>query len=344
LKFIPSESVIYPQPFVEGFRADLEKINNTVQSKLSHFGDTVREWDTFMKEEAPQTDDAEQFHKDTKPLYIPFREELFGLGVETEVFSYDNFVRRQKQADSATLASQNSSFGKLKVYQTCPSMQFTKNCGSPIPIAPGNTLDAALQHVNEVVAKKKTKSKESSREHSKSTWVYEEAKRPELPSEKSCYWDLIGKAFIDKEDSLCYTIVSVVAGKKRLQKLSKPTELYYKYVLQTKYMTMKDISDNEAFEFSLCESFFSEESDFEFLDKSIAVCGSRSRQTLEDDETANKVKASNNEKKRKRRSSKGSFAYVAVPLVAEVTEARCIPNGEERSLRKRKKNINNNID
>jgi hypothetical protein len=83
-----------------------------------------------MREEAPQTDDAEQFHKDTKPLYIPFREELFGLGVETEAFSYNNFITRQKQTDSAALACQNSSFGKLKVYQTCPSMQFKKNFGS----------------------------------------------------------------------------------------------------------------------------------------------------------------------------------------------------------------------
>ncbi len=47
LKSIPSESTIYLQPFVEGFRADLEKINNTVQSKLSHFDNTVREWNTF---------------------------------------------------------------------------------------------------------------------------------------------------------------------------------------------------------------------------------------------------------------------------------------------------------
>ena len=39
---------------------DLEKINNTVQTKLSHFGDTVREWDTFVKEEAPLTDDTMQ--------------------------------------------------------------------------------------------------------------------------------------------------------------------------------------------------------------------------------------------------------------------------------------------
>ena len=87
LKSIPSGSTIYPQPFVEGFRADLEKINNTVKSKLSQFGDTVREWDTFMREEAPQTDDAEQFHKESKPLYIPFREELFGMGAVTEAFS-----------------------------------------------------------------------------------------------------------------------------------------------------------------------------------------------------------------------------------------------------------------
>ena len=94
------------------------------------------------------------------------------------------------------------------------------------------------------------------------TWIYEEAKRPELPNEKSCYWDFIGKIFMDKEDNLCYTIVSVVSGKKRSQKVPKPVKFYYKYVLQTEYITRKDICDNGAFEFSLFDIFFCKDSDF----------------------------------------------------------------------------------
>ena len=108
---------------------------------------------------------------------------------------------------------------------------------------------------------------------------------------------------------------------------------------QTKYITRKDICDNAAFEFSLCDSFFCKNSDFEFLDKSNVVCGANSSQTLEDGE------ATNNEKKRKRKSNKGSFAYVAVPVEAVTDEARNILNGDEsRALCKRQRNVNYTIE
>ena len=60
-------------------------------------------------------------------------------------------------------------------------------------------------------------------------------------------------------------------------------------------------------------------------------------------EATNNVRTSNNEKKRKRKSNKGSFAYVAVP-VAAATEARDISNTDERALRKRQKNVDYNVD
>ncbi len=60
-----------------------------------------------------------------------------------------------------------------------------------MPIAPGNTLDAALQHVNGIVANKKTKGKESSLKHfnisNRFGFMKRQIKRPELVSnEKSC--------------------------------------------------------------------------------------------------------------------------------------------------------------
>jgi hypothetical protein len=44
---------------------------------------------------------------------------------------------------------------------------------------------------------------------------------------------------------------------------------------------VKDICDNSAFEFCLCDCVFIEESDFKCLDKPIVVCVANSRQTLQ---------------------------------------------------------------
>ena len=47
---------------------------------------------------------------------------------------------------------------------------------------------------------------------------------------------------------------------------------------------MKEICDNAAFEFCLCDCVFIEESDFKCLDKQTVVCVANSRQTLQNGE------------------------------------------------------------
>ena len=77
-----------PQPFEQGSREDLERVANAVREKYGKdFPGAVEAWDNFLRE-APQSDDVEEYVAQY-PLYIPFKEVLFGITSETGTFAND---------------------------------------------------------------------------------------------------------------------------------------------------------------------------------------------------------------------------------------------------------------
>lgn len=77
MKSLPTGD-LEPQPFIEGSRALLEKVAEKVRMKHGlDFPGAVAQWTSFL-ESAPQNDDAEDFCR-INPLYVPFKERLFGI-------------------------------------------------------------------------------------------------------------------------------------------------------------------------------------------------------------------------------------------------------------------------
>jgi hypothetical protein len=79
-----------PQPFEQGSREDLEKVANKVREKYGKdFPGAVESWDNFLRD-APQSDDVEDYVAKF-PLYIPFKELLFGITSEMGTFASDRY-------------------------------------------------------------------------------------------------------------------------------------------------------------------------------------------------------------------------------------------------------------
>ena len=78
---------IVSQQFLGGFRKDLESTSDTVRLKygLSLPG-AVLAWKQFL-DEAPQSDIVEEYIAQ-HPLYIPFKEDLFGVTCEMDGVRY----------------------------------------------------------------------------------------------------------------------------------------------------------------------------------------------------------------------------------------------------------------
>lgn len=73
--------LIPPQPFIDGSRQNLENVEEAVRHRLGlSFPGAVLAWQEFLRQ-APQSDDVHQYIVD-HPLYIPFKEELFGITPE----------------------------------------------------------------------------------------------------------------------------------------------------------------------------------------------------------------------------------------------------------------------
>lgn len=80
--------VLSPQPFEQGSRNDLESVANKVRERYGKdFPGAVEKWEEFLAE-APQSDDVEEYVA-KNPLYIPFKELLFGITSETDTFAND---------------------------------------------------------------------------------------------------------------------------------------------------------------------------------------------------------------------------------------------------------------
>jgi hypothetical protein len=70
--------VLHPQPFKEGARAKFEKTAAAVRQKHGlDFPGAVVQWNDFL-EMAPKNDDVYEYIAEN-PLYVPFKDELFGI-------------------------------------------------------------------------------------------------------------------------------------------------------------------------------------------------------------------------------------------------------------------------
>jgi len=77
LKCFPTGE-LSPQPFVEGSFLKFQKVVAAVKTKFGlEFPGIVMQWNDFLLT-APKSDDASEYEKE-HPLYIPFREVLFGI-------------------------------------------------------------------------------------------------------------------------------------------------------------------------------------------------------------------------------------------------------------------------
>jgi len=77
-----------PQPFEQGSREDLERVASAVRDKYGKdFPGAVEGWDNFLRD-APQSDNVEDYVAKC-PLYIPFKELLFGITPEMGTFAND---------------------------------------------------------------------------------------------------------------------------------------------------------------------------------------------------------------------------------------------------------------
>jgi hypothetical protein len=122
--------VLKPQPFIEGYRAELDKVVRSSTKKFENFAGVIRQWNEFSAA-APQSDDVDEYLQD-HPLYIPFAKELFGIGV-TNGSDRSSLIAAQKEADKSKKISSFSKFGELEIWESQPSMSFQKDAPSKVP-------------------------------------------------------------------------------------------------------------------------------------------------------------------------------------------------------------------
>jgi hypothetical protein len=75
----------YPEGFIEGSKAELDRVYRKIQSAYKHKPDVVELWTRFV-ESAPQDDLVENYIS-SYPLHIPFHKALFG-----DALVHDNAV------------------------------------------------------------------------------------------------------------------------------------------------------------------------------------------------------------------------------------------------------------
>ena len=117
--------ILNPQPFVEGSRKKMERVAQAVRVKHGmDFPGAVIHWNEFLKI-APQTDDAEEYVKE-HPLYVPFKEELFGISSSDERYAmsasgcaaHQQQIVQQKDENAANRNRDD----KIERWQTLPCM------------------------------------------------------------------------------------------------------------------------------------------------------------------------------------------------------------------------------
>lgn len=98
-----------PQPFVEGSRLIFEKVAAAVKAKHGlDFPGVVLSWNSFLAN-APQTDVAEDYVQ-VHPLYIPFKEKLFGISTSSTAYSNccdHSALRKQQEVCDAEMPINN---------------------------------------------------------------------------------------------------------------------------------------------------------------------------------------------------------------------------------------------
>ena len=236
-----------------------------------------------MLEEVPKSEDVEEHHRITKPIYVPFSKDLFGF--EGGAADDDSLVALQTRVDAEAGAElQSSSFGAPQIYHSMPSMVFQKGRGAPVPYGRGDTREDSEIHVAAVQRKKDSaattavprRKKDSAatavprRKKGSATsadkpkrnieaicnWEYTSTPRPERPSASDMkIWSKIGKDCTDMCDDSTWTIVDVVKNS---------SILYFKYISQGSSDDLKYSDDDTDFEFTACTDFFGNSSDFTF--------------------------------------------------------------------------------
>lgn len=265
LKELPTATEIKPQPFVPGFREAMDIVYRKVTRKLEGLGTcaALEDWNKFMSNEVP-CQDEEDYHRMGKPLHIPFREALFGLSSEGRHSTTEALIAHQNQVDLAAGARDDaSSFGRRQTYQSMPSMIFQKGTAAPFPFARGDTYQDAVSNMKNMrpppKKKRRRRAMTSTSAGSPTTgvskgWHYETARKPTKNSNSDRHlWNWIGKSC--DEDDETWTIVNVVKNRGML---------FYKYIQATKYDELKNSDEDHLFEFTKCDEFHCENSDFQF--------------------------------------------------------------------------------
>jgi hypothetical protein len=112
-----------------GSRAKFEKVATAVKKKHGmDFPGIVLEWDEFLAT-APQSDDVYEYVA-KNPLYIPFKDELFGISPQDSRYA-DTFecsrwlhVQQEKDANAATALAKAE---ECEVWRSKPCMDKTAN-------------------------------------------------------------------------------------------------------------------------------------------------------------------------------------------------------------------------
>lgn len=110
-----------PQPFKEGARAKMEKTAAVVRQKHGlDFPGVVLQWNAFL-EMAPQSDDVYEYVAQN-PLYVPFKEELFGISSADERYAGSAAADQIQQQQDKDAASKLSKEVHAEVWRTRPCM------------------------------------------------------------------------------------------------------------------------------------------------------------------------------------------------------------------------------